>query len=264
VSQVPQKSHNEHRQLYRHSIFPILAFLFPLTIASAGDMNFTQIKSDPHRNKVGFFDIHVCNWPDRPLFFMALFSTEQFDEVESVKVLSPNNEQIGSLDMSKFRLIRDKKKPEKHVFIKQFDIPDQAPNGWYRAEITLRDGTQYDARDYVIISSMQHISGVDPADESENMEIPRVLKWDPIPGAKYYQVFIRDEWSAESLYQSKLLTEPKLVLSDGLLKRGGYYSWQIHARDVNENILLGDFNHGSLSKWSTFSIADSYQSAHKH
>ena len=28
---------------------------------------------DKHYSKAGFFDIHVCNWPNQPLFFMALF-----------------------------------------------------------------------------------------------------------------------------------------------------------------------------------------------
>ena len=41
---------------------------------------------DPHRNAAGFFDIHVCNWPERELFFMSLFSTPRYDEVEQVEV----------------------------------------------------------------------------------------------------------------------------------------------------------------------------------
>ncbi len=52
-----------------------------------------------------------------------------------------------------------------------------------------------------------------------------------------------------------MLTQPRLVLPRGLLKPGGIYAWRVHARDVNENILLGDFNHGSLSAEIQFTTA---------
>jgi len=37
--------------------------------------------SDPHRNEPGFFDMHICNWADRPLFFKSLFSTTHFNKI---------------------------------------------------------------------------------------------------------------------------------------------------------------------------------------
>jgi hypothetical protein len=43
-------------------------------------------------------------------------------------------------------------------------------------------------------------------------------------------------------------------LPPGLIEDGGYYSWLIHARDINEDIKLGDFNSGSLSTPVTFSV----------
>ena len=245
-------------------IFLILAFLVSLSSAKAGDSAIALTnKADPHRTGAGFFDIHVCNWPDRPLFLMALLSTERFDEIESVDIHTPDNKLIGSLDKNKYRLIIKDKKPEKRAFITQLELPDQAPNGWYKAEIVLKDGSQYTAKDYVIINAMERANGINPENETDNIAIPRMLTWKPIVGAKFYQVFIRDEWTGETLHQSELLSKPELELPDGLLKSGGYYSWRIHARDVNENILLGDFNHGSLSKINRFSIADSIQAAHK-
>ena len=36
---------------------------------------------DTHHNDAGFFDIHVCNWPGRPPFFMPLFSMARFNKV---------------------------------------------------------------------------------------------------------------------------------------------------------------------------------------
>jgi hypothetical protein len=194
---------------------------------------------------------------------MALFSTEQFNEIESVDIHSPDNKLIGSLDKNKFRLSKNKNKPEKRVFITQFELPHQARDGWYVAKISLKNGDQYSAKDYVIINSMDHATGVSPKNDAENITIPRKLTWNPIVGARFYQVFIRDEWSGEILHQSALLSEPGLELPDGLLKSGGYYSWRIHARDVNENILLGDFNHGSLSERNSFSITDSLHTAHQ-
>jgi hypothetical protein len=235
-----------------------------LSSVKAGDATIAlPDKADPHRTRAGFFDIHVCNWPDRPLFLMALLSTERFNEVESVDIHTPDNMLIGSLDKTKYRLVIKDKKPEKRVFITQLELPDQAQDGWYSAEITLKDGSRFTARDYVIINSMDRASDANPKNDTDNIAIPRMLTWKPIVGAKFYQVFIRDEWSGETLYQSELLSNSELKLPDGLLKSGGYYSWRIHARDVNENILLGDFNHGSLSKRNRFSIADSIQAAHK-
>jgi hypothetical protein len=44
------------------------------------------------------------------------------------------------------------------------------------------------------------------------------------------------------------------VLPPGLIEDGGYYSWLIHARDINEDIKLGDFNSGSMSTPVSFSV----------
>ena len=87
--------------------------------------------------------------------------------------------------------------------------------------------------------------------------VPEKLTWEPVPGAGFYQVFIRDLWNDSKLiHTSKLLTRPELELPPGLLQQGGYYSWIIHARDTNSHILLGDFNHGSLNKSATFLIGE--------
>ena len=92
-------------------------------------------------------------------------------------------------------------------------------------------------------------------EQNELQEIPTQLSWDPAPGAGYYQVFIRDLWNEDRLiFSSKLLEEPVVQLPAGLLEKGGYYSWIVHARDLNEHFMLGDFNHGSLSPVVTFSI----------
>ena len=68
-------------------------------------------------------------------------------------------------------------------------------------------------------------------------------------------MFIRDQWNDDKLiYTSKLLTKAELQLPPGLIEDGGYYSWLVHARDINEDITLGDFNSGSLSAPVTFSV----------
>ena len=67
-------------------------------------------------------------------------------------------------------------------------------------------------------------------------------------------MFIRDLWKEKDIYTSELLDKPELLLPKGLLKAGGYYAWRVHARDVNEHALLGDFNNGSLTSHVTFSI----------
>jgi hypothetical protein len=50
------------------------------------------------------------------------------------------------------------------------------------------------------------------------------------------------------------LTEPLFVPAQGVLQSGGVYVWRIHARDSDGNVLLGNFNHGSLSPEMRFTV----------
>lgn len=86
--------------------------------------------------------------------------------------------------------------------------------------------------------------------------MPKELSWTPVPGAKHYQVWLRDAWSNELILGTKILNEPKVSLPNGTLEPGGYYYWTVHARDTNEHILLGDFHMGSMSEKFFFSVAE--------
>ncbi|MGD2138221.1 MAG: hypothetical protein PVF08_08185 [Gammaproteobacteria bacterium] len=213
---------------------------------------------DRHYNDVGFFDIHVCNWPGRPLFFMPLFSTPRFADIDEIEVSYPDGRRLASLDLSRFRIItNDKQKVEKHAFINQLDVPTGAPEGWYTARIRLKNGEVHEAGDYVVLSRLPRATGQVPADGQEVPAPPGKLAWEPVDGAGFYQVFMRDQWNDDKLiFTSKLLDKPELVLPKGLLEPGGLYTWTIHARDVNEDIRLGDFNHGSMSRPVSFSVGD--------
>lgn len=210
---------------------------------------------NPHYNKIGFFDVHICNWPNQPLFLKTLFSTTHFDEIKKIQVFDNNKQFIGQLDLTKYRLVELKKpRREKRVFIKDFAIPKTSGNGWYSTKVFLKDGQILTAKDYVIIYKMDIARGIRPAPGSSLNKIPKTLSWNPVPGAKYYQIFIHDLWTSHNLYSSDLLTTPSLKLPKNLLKPGGAYCWLIHARDTNEDVLLGDFNHGSLTKCFEFDI----------
>jgi len=211
---------------------------------------------DPHYTEAGFFDIHVCHWPDQPLFYMALFSTARFDEVDEIEIADPDGHAIGQLDLTKYRAVLIKGKPEKHVFISHLEIPQARKNGWYQARIKLKDGTTSLARDYVVVGSIPLPGGVQPADQAELPDVPTELRWEPVPGAKFYQVFIKDVWGdGQIILTSKLLDRPRLTLPPGLLQRGGVYSWRVHARDIDEGPTQGDFNQGTLSREVGFSVA---------
>lgn len=210
---------------------------------------------NPHYNKEGFFDMHVCNWPDRPLFFMTLFSTTHFDEIKKIEVFDNNKRLLGQLDLTKYRTVMlEKPKREKRVFLMQIEIPKTCGDGWYSSKVYLKDGEVVTAKDYVIIYKMARATGMQPAPNSILNKIPKTLSWNPIPGAKYYQVFIDDVWNGNRLYSSDLLSKPGLKLPKNLLTPDGTYCWKIHARDINEDVLLGDFNHGSLTKCFEFDI----------
>jgi hypothetical protein len=58
------------------------------------------------------------------------------------------------------------------------------------------------------------------------------------------------------IHTSKLLNKPEFEMPKNLLQPGGWYKWRVHGRDVNENVILGDFNHGSLSGEFSFTVED--------
>jgi hypothetical protein len=212
--------------------------------------------NDPHYTEAGFFDLHVCHWPQRPLFYMALFSTTRYAEVEEVEVFYPDGRLLTALDLNRYRVVRTPGKPEKHIFITLVDLPPEAPDGWYSARVLLRDGREYRARDYVRIAQLAQASGLTPASGDRPIAIPGELRWQPVPGASHYQVFIRDLWEGGAeIFKSRVLPTTSLTLPPGLLKSNGLYSWHVHARDVNEHPELGDFNHGSLSPEALFTTA---------
>jgi hypothetical protein len=94
-----------------------------------------------------------------------------------------------------------------------------------------------------------------PAADAEDIAAPRQLSWDAVPGARAYQVFLHDIWEGEAIiFRSAHLTQNRIELPDGLLKPGGYYMWRVHARDVDEDVELGDFDHGSLTPYFKFSV----------
>ena len=101
---------------------------------------------------------------------------------------------------------------------------------------------------------MAQPTGIQPAPGAENVPASTELRWDPIPGAKYYEVFLRDEWVGTAAMDTGLLTEPRFVPPKGSIQPGGEYVWRIHARDSGGNVLLGDFDFGSLSREMRFTV----------
>ncbi|MDH5710571.1 MAG: hypothetical protein OEZ15_02745 [Gammaproteobacteria bacterium] len=239
----------------RISLLPWYFILSMLTLSvHAGN---AEHPGDTHYDDAGFFDIHVCNWPDRAPFYMALFSTFRFNEVKSIELINASGDQFASLDLSKYRVIKADKKPEKRVFINQVAQPKKFADGWFSAKVTLTDGTVHITRDFVQHGLLSIVDDVQPTSHEQLIEIPKTLSWTPVAGAGYYQVFIKDKWDmGKVIFSSKILHDAKVELPDDLLEYGGNYVWQVHARDVNEDIKLGDFNLGSLSSWYEFSVAD--------
>ncbi|MDH5517115.1 MAG: hypothetical protein OEY36_04735 [Gammaproteobacteria bacterium] len=219
---------------------------------------FSSVKvNNPHYNSKGFFDIHVCNWPEQPLFLMAVFSTLHYKDIKQIEVFSPEQRSVGVFNLNKFRVFKNKKKQTKKAFITKFSLPKSTSDGWYSARITLNDNSTLMAKDYVMHKKLPIADNPYPQNQAEDIAAPETLHWQAIKGAGFYQVFIKDTWQDNKLiYKSKLLKQNQLTLPANLLQAGGLYSWRIHARDINEDIKLGDFNHGSLSDRLSFSIKD--------
>ena len=244
------------KAFHKFAALAMLGWAYGFTAYTYADLVIEPKGDDPHYTDVGFFDIHVCNWPGRPLFFMSLFSTTRFSEIEAIEVLMPDGKLLGKMDFSKYRLATGKDKQEKRVFISQTDVPANAPNDWYSTRITMKDGKKYSARDYVFIKTLPIAANFNPPDNAENIPLPKELSWAAVAGAKYYQVYIKDMWDEDRvIHTSGFLDQPRLQLPPGLIKPGGSYSWRVHARDINEDKKLGDFNHGSLGAEQKFSVA---------
>lgn len=218
--------------------------------------NTLEMNNDPHRSNVGFFDIHICNWPNRTKYFKVLFSSEKYDQIESMEVFTPENKLLVKLDKRKFRTLKRKNKPDKRVFIIDSDITENASTGWYDIRIKTKDGKKYNAKDYVVMNRLNRASSMQPANKNKQYKLPITLKWKEIEGAQYYQVFVRDEWTQQLIFKTKLINSNKVQIPNIKLEPGGYYSWRVHARDINEHILLGDFNMGSMSQHAYFSITE--------
>lgn len=234
----------------------VVFFIILLPTTSVFAEHAPVLDQDPHRNKLGFFDIHICNWPERQRFFKILFSTEKFNDVAEMEVFDPSGASLAVLQKNRFKKLVRKKKPEKRVFIVDMDMPDSATTGWYTIKVKTVDGKVYIARDYVPMTRINRVSGMAPSTEDGSFPLPVTLAWSKLTGAGFYKVFVRDEWTGELVFKSKLIGENNIKIPKGKLSPGGYYSWAVHARDLNEHILLGDFHMGSMSKKAFFNVAE--------
>ncbi|NOX08286.1 MAG: hypothetical protein GXP22_02140 [Gammaproteobacteria bacterium] len=233
------------------TIFFLLISLLSINTNSLAEDN------DKHYSPVGFFDIHVCHWPNRPLFLLTLFSTTHYQDIESIQVYAPDDRLLTIIGMERYRIIKDNKHADKRVFMKQVELSKKPLNGWYKTLVTLKNGVVDETRDYVIIKRMDKPKDLQPAHGTELTAPVSHLSWSAVDGALYYQVFIRDLWDEERLiFTSDLLDKPYAELPFGLIQADGWYEWKVHARDVNEDPLLGDFNHGSLSSVHQFTTAN--------
>lgn len=241
----------------KKTIFPIIISLCLYSNASSFEEHKNKEKNDSHYVDSGFFDIHLCNWPNRELFILALFSTSYFENIEKIVFVAPDGMPIGEADLERYRHIKTKDGEEKRVFQAELNIPEKTPSGWYKAHVTLANGKEDIASDYVQLKKMPRPDGLNPPHLSEDVTMPGILRWNPVSSATHYKVLIRDLWADNALIvDSPAAPSTEFTVPDGVLTPGGWYEWRVHARDVNGDTLLGDFNHGSLSEWHEFSIEE--------
>lgn len=213
------------------------------------------LNKDPHINALGFFDIHICNWPERPNYFKVLFETEKYQHIDSMSVYTPDDKLLVTLDKTKFLTQKRKFRPEKRFFILDIDVPDFATTGWYTIDVKTKNGKSFRAKDYVIMSRLERVSKMTPANDIE-VRLPVTLQWKTVLGAYYYQVFVRDAWTDELVYSSNTIETNAVIIPNNRLEAGGYYYWTVNARDLKGSILLGDFHMGSMSDKAFFNVAD--------
>ena len=232
----------------------LLSSLFMINVLYADEA--PVLNKDPHINELGFFDIHICNWPERPNYFKVLFETEKYQYIDSMSVYTPDDKLLVTLDKTKFKTQKRKYRPEKRFFILDIDVPEFATTGWYSIDVKTKNGKSFQAKDYVIMSRLQRVSKMTPSGDDVEVRLPVVLQWKTVPGAYYYQVYVRDAWTDELVYSSNITEKNTIRIPSNSLEADGYYYWSVNARDLKGSILLGDFHMGSMSEKSFFNVAD--------
>lgn len=224
---------------YRPPVFALPLWAC-LSLSAAVSAQPAAALNDVHHTAFGTFDMHVCNWPERAPFFVAVFATHRAAEIARVEVLRPDGRRLGDIALDRFELRTDPEHGERQVFKTHFALPDGAPAGWYRARLHMRGGGIVEARDYIEIKIMPQVGAL--------KQHAGELRWQPLPGATHYRVIVKDPWQDKKIvYKSDLLREPRLRLPAGSLAPNGDYIWQVHARDTARAAKWGEFNHGSLS-----------------
>ncbi len=230
------------------------AALFAVNLAACAHV--TPRQTDPHYTDAGYFDIYVCHWPDRPLFLVGLFGTTRADEIKAVEVIRPDGKRLGNIALARYEVSKDMNGAERRAYKTQFPPDRSVPNGWYQAVITMKNGRQWIARDYVEIRTMPLGTGLEPQGSERPLAQARTLRWKPVAGNVFYRVTIQDMWQDKALiYTSDLVREPRLTVPPGVLVPGGSYIWRVHVRQQTDDPKWGDFNHGSKSAETVLSVA---------
>ncbi len=222
-----------------------------------------QIHKDWHKDELGFFDIHYCNWPDRTPFLMLVYATHHYNNLDSIKVLTPEDSELGEINQNTYRYlaaktVNGKNIADKKVFITQIPFTKNLTKGTFKAVVTTHSGQIHQYKDEVNVDYIIASAKINyPVDKATEITLTPTLKWQPVDQAKYYQIFIKDNWTGEKVYASKTLNQTQFTLPKEILKKDGWYAWKVHAKDMDETIQYGDFNAGSLSETITFTtIAD--------
>ncbi len=241
------------------SILSILLCTFPSQQAFSNN----QIHKDWHKDELGFFDIHYCNWPDQKPFLMLVYATHHYKNLDSIKVLTPEGRKLGEINKSTYRYlpaktVKGENIPDKKVFITHIPFTKNMTKGTFTAVVTTNSGQRHQYKDEVNMDYIVATAKINyPADKATDIPLAPTLKWDTVENAKYYQFFIKDNWSGENVYASKTLNQTQFTLPKDILKKDGWYAWKVHAKDMDETIKYGDFNAGSLSETITFTtVAD--------
>lgn len=241
--------------LYRYLFIAVLPVAMGATLTACASDNTVADARDPHETPAGYFDLHICNWPDRPPFVVALFVAADSNNLRRVEVLRPDGRPLGEVNLTKYERRVDENGRELRAYKTFLPLPKDAPAGWYSARVSLRDGRAQQARDYVQVQILPQAKIVQPANGQDNLAGNAELRWQPVPGATHYRVFIKDAWAGQQIFKSDLLTQPRLRVPRGVLQPNGSYAWRVHARSGGPEATWGEFNHGSLNSEATFALA---------
>jgi hypothetical protein len=112
-----------------------------------------------------------------------------------------------------------------------YNDPALIPQGTYTFTVTDYDGNTSSFTDTLIVNPLALPSNLSPTNGEYVKNTTPTIKWDEVPEASFYRIFIYKGFdaNAEEPYKSDYITINRYTVPAGVLKEGGSYNYRVSA-----------------------------------